>query len=214
MPYKQVASGDYITAAWANTYVSDQVVVPYSSVTDRTNNGPTVTTTGMISTLTTNTATEGLYEYTSAGTWRAPWNLPWGVVAVDNLTGTSVNVTATSFTDVSTFVTPSFTPVNRRYYKVTLSVVAKQYLQSSSNTVSLQVVSTTPNSTVGLAIDQTLQASDLQTMVASFWINNTATAATTYKVQAKTSGGTFSLDGVNYPCSLIVEDMGPSGAPA
>jgi hypothetical protein len=213
MPYKQVASGDYITAAWANTYVANQVVVPYSSVTDRTNNGPTVSTTGMISTLTTNTATEGIYEYNSAGQWRAPWNLPWGVVAVDNLTGTSVSITATSFTDVSGFVTPSFTPVNRRYYKVTLSVVAKQFV-SGSNTASLQVVSTTPNSTVGLAIDQTLQPSDIQTMVASFWINNTATAATTYKVQAKTSGQSFSLDGVTYPCSLIVEDMGPSGAPS
>jgi hypothetical protein len=78
----------------------------------------------------------------------------------------------------------------------------------------LQVVSTAPGTTVGKQVDQVLDTSDIQTLVTSFWINNSATAATTYKVQAKTTGGTAALDGVTYNCVLIVEDMGPSNATA
>jgi hypothetical protein len=212
MPYTTINSGDYITSSWANANVRDQVVTPFASSASRTSS-ITVPVAGMVSALTTNTATEGIYEYNSAGQWRAPWNLSWGVVALDNLT-TSENVTATSFSDVNGFVTSSFTPVNRRYYRVTLSVTAKQVLQSASNTLSLQIVSTAAAANIGKQIDQTLQTTDYQSAIATFWINNTATAATTYKVQAKTSGGTAVLDGVTYNCAVIVEDMGPSGAPS
>ena len=87
MPYTQVTSGGYITSDWANTYVNDQVVATYSSTTDRNTNGPGIPIAGMLSVLTTNTVTEGLYEYTSAGVWRLPWNMPWGNVTISATPG-------------------------------------------------------------------------------------------------------------------------------
>ena len=213
MPYTTINSGDYITSSWANENVRDQVVTPFSSTSARTS-AVTTPVAGMVSTLTTNTATEGIYEYTSAGTWRLPWNMPWGIVASDNLT-TSETITGTSFADVNGFVTGSFTPINRRYYKVTLSLVAKQFGSANVATFSLQVLSSTPGTVVGKSVDQTIQTSDFQAINSTFFINNSATTATTFKVQAKTTSSTsVTIDGTAWNCALIVEDMGPAGAPA
>jgi len=128
MPYTTINSGDYITSDWANTNVRDQVVTPFASTADRTS-AITVPVAGMVSTLTTNTATEGVYQYTSASTWRLPWNMPWGNVAI------SATPAAFTFTmtqgNSSTF---TWTAVNRRNYL--FSVTAELNNGTAINAVS------------------------------------------------------------------------------
>jgi len=213
MPYTTVTSGDYITSAWANANVRDQVVTPFSTSGNRTT-AITSPVAGMLSTLTTNTSTEGVYEYLSSNQWRAPWNLPWGVIALDTMT-TNQSTTSTSFADVTGFVTASFTPVARRYYRISVSFLAFALANPAISVNEFQVVSTASSAVVLGPISQQLATTDYQTVSAVSYYANTATAATTYKVQFHTSASqTMAIAGATQAAVLIVEDMGPSGAPS
>jgi hypothetical protein len=207
MPWTTVVSGDYITSAWANANVRDQVVTPFATTTARSAITPVQ---GMISTLTNGGATEGIYQYNTANAWRLPWNMPWGYVTGDVLTTTEA-ITSTSFISISGFVTPSFTPVARRRYRLTLSLTGNTFANAAAQYVTFQIISTTPSAVVGLSAAQLFGTTDIQSINFTQTYANTATAATTFAVQAKVSGGSISLSGATYGCELIVEDIGPSG---
>lgn len=207
MPYTQVTSGGYITSDWANTYVNNQVVATYSSTTDRNTNGPGTPTAGMLSVLTTNTVIEGLYEYTSAGIWRLPWNMPWGNVTI------SATPPAFTFTTVqgnsSTF---TWTAVNRRNYL--FSITAELNNGTATNAVSTLWVE---NSAGGDLKNPLIRwtprtASDQISSTGQFIYTSTASGTQTWQLSAinATSAGTETVT----PFSVIITDIGPSGAPA
>lgn len=222
MPYTQVTSGGYITSDWANTYVNNQVVATYSSTTDRNTNGPGTPTAGMLSVLTTNTATEGLYEYTSDGKWRLPWNMPWGYVAISALPNSFPFNTTLSFSS-STF---TFSAINRRNYLVhfggefnngtVTGVVDTASIHTSASTAGVPVPvsfagirATFPSvSGSGAAISQNSQ----ETRSTAFVYTSTSTGTQTWKFAAiSNASGTYQTF---IPNLLVIQDIGPSGAPA
>lgn len=206
MPYTTISSGDYITAAWANANVRDQVVTPFSSVTDRNDNGPSTLLPGMVSTLTTNTLTEGLYQYTSAGTWRLPWNMPWGNV--------SISATPAAFTFTTTQANSStftWTAITRRNYLI--SVTAELSNGTAINAVSSLWV----ENSAGTDLKNPLirwtprNASDQISSTGSFIFTSSTTGTQTWQLSAVgLAAGSQTLT----PYSIIIQDIGPSGAPA
>jgi len=212
MPYTTINSGDYIESSWANANVRDQVVTPFSSTATR-NSTITSPVAGMLSTLTTNTVTEGLYEYTSAGTWRLPWNLPWGYVAISALPGSFSFNTTLSFS--STF---TFSAINNRNYLVSFGgefnngasvtgVMDTATIHTSASTAGSPV----PVSYAGVRAS-IYNASAQETRSTSFVFTATSTATQTWKFAAVSNASATNQTFI--PQLLVVQDIGPQGAPA
>ena len=216
MPYIEVVSGDYITASWANTYAMKQVVVPYSSTTDRTNNGPTVPTTGMLSVLTTNSTTEGLYEYTSAGSWRRPWNMPWGIVGSSTVSSDQ-SLSSTSIADITGLSANPVEFVANRYYRATLSMYVTGNVSAGNRFATLQLWNGGNSTQFASFGQQAVQVSDNLVYCATATFTTSAVTGTVkvrYALSGtdaiKVKGGT----GSSSVSELVIEDLGPAGAPS
>lgn len=205
MPYTTINSGDYIESSWANANVRDQVVTPFATSATRAS---TITSPvkGMVSTLTTNTASEGIYQYLSSNVWRLPWNLPWG-----NL---DISATPASFTFNSTIAyssTFTWSSINRRQYLVTFGgefqngsvtgVYNTVGMYASTTAQSLVVVRNTP-----------AQANAQESGFSSFLFTGTTTGTVTWRLGAVASASATNQTFVPY--SIIIQDIGPNGAPA
>jgi len=206
MPYTTINSGDYITSDWANTNVRDQVVTPFASTAARTS-AITVPVAGMVTTITSNAVNEGLYHYTSANTWRQPWNMPWGNVAI-SATPAAFTFTTTQGNS-STF---TFSAINRRNYL--FSVTAELNNGTAINAVSTLFV----ENSAGTDLKNPLirwtprTASDQVSSTGQFIYTSTATGTQTWQLSAvnASAAGTETIT----PFSVIITDIGPSGAPA
>jgi hypothetical protein len=208
MAYTTIVSGTNITSSWANASVRDQVVSPFGSTAARTAaiTGPIA---GMVSTLTTNAATEGIEVYNSAGQWRLPWNMPWGRVgsAVSTVNTTSIGSTAKDVTSLSV----SWTAVANRYYRTTVIIPVYSQL-TTSGIVNLLITDGTPTTKQSINLDA---AAGTDVNIQGFVIESGITGSPTRKARILTTGGSGTVTGsaTSVP-TIIVEDIGPSGAPA
>jgi hypothetical protein len=205
MPWSTIVAGTNITSSWANANVRDQVVTPFNSTGDRATITPVV---GMVSTLKTNTATEGIEVYNSANQWRKPWNMPWGLVSLTTLAS---DVSYSS----GTFGFPSFQwngtgVVANRFYKATVN------FEWGTATSVGQIdfgIGTAAGAGVGYLISvyqDTLNAPrfDSHSMVFTTTAGSMTRGLTILK---NTGGGSVN---VIAGATLLIEDVGPSGAPA
>lgn len=211
MAYTTIVSGTNITSSWANASVRDQVVSPFGSTFAR-NAAIIAPIAGMVSTLTTNTSTEGVEVYNSAGQWRKPWNMPWGYIAQ----ASSINsqaISATTFANL-TDSTVNWTSVNRRIYKITYVCI----FDCPTNAPVLGLVrlwsglASVTQANVSLA-----SVGDTATINLVGYV--TASSAAAYSITAQAAvtvaGRTFrSNTSSAYPGTMTVEDIGSSGAPA
>jgi hypothetical protein len=155
-----------------------------------------------------NTAAEGLQTFSGTG-WRpVAWNTSWGVV------GTPVNVTAdqngiTTVVDL-TSLSVAFTAVNGRRYKTTLS---GRVLQNTASATTNEMYITDGSNVQVQASTLSLGAAIFaQHMVVA--IETITAGAVTRKGRLATNAGTVNLDvAANQPAFIVVEDIGPSGAP-
>jgi hypothetical protein len=211
MPYTTINSGDYITSAWANANVRDQVVTPYSSTSDRSTNGPAIPINGMASTLSANDSTNGLYIYNGA-TWRAPWNLPWGYTPISALPGA-----ITSFQTTLTFTGSTFTwtAVNRRNYLVSFSGETENGSSTGYvNTVGVYPgSSSTPVSSTVFIKTAAGSANAVLSGTNSFVYTATSSGIVTWRFGAQSSTGQ-TVNQKFTPTACTILDIGPSGAPA
>lgn len=213
-----VNSGDTIAVAWGNT-VRNQIVTPFSTTSARsseiTGSGSNAPVNGQVSTLSAADTTHGVYVYNGTS-WRAPWNMPWGVVGRAVNTG-SQTLSSTSFADLSNLSAASVPFVNNRYYKATLSIWVGQPIVSTTGadaTLSFRLVNGAASTTYATLPDRAIKASDsfAYCSVASF---TAAAGAVTFKAQYKVTGAGTSITtiGSAYQCELLIEDIGPAGAP-
>jgi hypothetical protein len=211
MAFTTIVTGTTISSSWANADVRDQVIVPFASTAARSSaiTSPVI---GQCSTLTTNTTTEGLYQYNTAGAWRGPWNLPWGVngggVASN---GSSTQTIGTSYVDV-TDLTLTWSQVARRKVRLGLMVAVDNQFAGGED-ITFRVTDGTPTTILQLGA-QKLELSGFCVYTASYLISTSATASTTWKVRAiSTNGGArVVFNQANAQFSII--DEGPAGAPA
>ena len=223
MAYTTLVSGTNITSSWANASVRDQVVSPFVTSAARTA-AITSPVAGMVSSLTTYDLTEGIEFYNSAGQWRKPWNMPWGIITT-TAGGTSnlgyVNVTSAQgsigATGVSlTNMTMTFNTAANRMYR--LSVHTNFYSTQAGDTAG--IVALIDGSNVGYAFsaDLTATSASLRSLDLVKPFTRTTGGSMSVIMQAYRQSGpggtlTMQASAVN-PATMMIEDIGPSGAPS
>lgn len=213
MPYTTVLAGTAITASWANANVRDQTVAPFATVADRTS-AIVSPIAGMVSTLTTNTSTEGLYVYNSGGQWALPWSLPWGRLYSASVTSYASAITGTSYTDFTGFTGAAVTTRNRR--RLRLTVCIPWYATAANTQFVVNIVDVTGVVQIGQWAATAANVNDNQTITGVVEFTSVGTART-FKVQAKVAGASQSATmnvASTSPAWFTIDDVGPTGAPA
>jgi hypothetical protein len=212
----KVFGSELIRSSDSQNYLMNQSVIVCTSSTRPSTGGAPLE--GMVI---YETDTDKLLIYTTATTlWQPPWNMPWGSVA--RVTSSTLSQTGiTTETDV-TGMTVTWTAVANRIYKTTFQVevgansvatndVGSLILTDGSNNHKQRVLSTgtgqTTYSSVGGWCTGTLYETGL------------SSGSTTRKLRLARNAGTtatFSTfsNGTDAMAILLVEDVGPSAAPA
>jgi hypothetical protein len=155
-----------------------------------------------------NTADEGPFFFNGTN-YRRPWNMPWGNVA----SATSTSNTAIGGTLATVGIsTGSFTPVANRYYRVSVNG-AMLALGAALQTVTFEL-SSAGVKVVDLA-SVSVTGSAYYSVSASVPVISPGSSAVTWIVRAVAGGGggTVAMRSDVTRGSIIVEDIGPSGAP-
>ena len=207
MPYNTPVSGTAITVAFHNTNVRDQAVSQFASAAAR-DAAITAPVAGMVATILSNDVTEGLSFRTSAGTWRLPWNMPWGVVGAATVTASQAGITTT--TDL-TSLSVAFTAVANRRYKITGQAMATCTASGDSwQLIVADAANTQLNRSLvlmGVTSGLTWTVSHVETITAG---------SVTRKLRFGRTGGTATATmaaTTTETAFIVVEDIGPSGAP-
>jgi hypothetical protein len=215
MGYKTWVFEEIPSATVFNDEIRDQVISRFASEAARTS-AISLVVPGQYSAINSNDAAEGLYHRTSAGTWRPPWNLPWGLVP----SGAPAIIASqggmgTGITDILG-LSVTWSAVANRAYRVTFTArldsnhgaaqVAGLLLRdAANNTTGLAQVTLAANATVGDSATAT-----------GVWVGTRTAGTQVLKLSAQFTAGAGNavLASANEGAFLIVEDIGPSGAPS
>jgi hypothetical protein len=193
MAIKTFTAGAPLLAAEINTNLMNQSVI----VTTAAHTSLPTPVEGM---MIYETDTDKLLQYTTGTTlWQPPWNLPWGRITPGSNANTS-----------STVTTLTFPALNKRIYKVsghawvTGTSGANKY---GSHVVSGAAASATWNWSMGdFAASQNFNFASVLEM--------TATSTGNIVVTTAIANVTFLLSDGTKQIYWVVEDIGPSAAPA
>jgi hypothetical protein len=202
--------GTTITSAWGST-VRDQIVTPFSTSGVRSGEiGSPVT--GQVTTLTAANTTNGLYVWNGLS-WRPPWNMPYGYAAISAIPGSFTFSATLSYS--STF---TWTAVDNRNYRVTFGgefqpgTVGPTILSASlySGTTPLSTLAVLRAAAEG-STGGTGMSNPQYGCSTSFVYASTSSGTQTWRYGAQGSAGAGSM--TFQPHSVIIEDIGPNGAP-
>jgi len=201
--FKTFTAGSVLTASEMNTYLMKQAVI----VCDSTADYPSSPVEGMT---VYDKGADALRVYTTATTtWNAPWNLPWGLLsAVSTTTATtSIGSSLTLLTGLSATVTPT---ANRRLKISWLANMATADTAARAKAVALTDGSGTQLQAWYMSTDANLN----YTGQGVHYMTTTGSSMT-WQVRANISANTCATNFLSTsPGVLIVEDLGPNGAPA
>ena len=207
--FKTFTAASVLTAADLNNYCQSQSVM-YFATTAARDTAITSPVDGMVAYIGSNDSSEGLYTYNGTAWRKGPgWNAPWGVMGVALTTATTSSTTATP---IDTGLSIAFSHVANRRYRYSYSVHA---FASLTGAVDAQV---TDSSNVAVANSagrvQIPGSSQISMLTKVFYFSPTTSAAVTHKVRFSASVSSQIYGDANYSNSFIIEDIGPSGAPA
>jgi hypothetical protein len=207
--FKTFTAASVLTAADLNNYCQNQSVMYFATTTAR-DAAITAPVDGMVAYVGSNDASEGLYTYNGTSWRKGPgWNAPWGVLGVSLTTATTSSTTATV---IDTGLSVAFSHVANRRYRYSYSVHA---FASVAGLVDAQV---TDSSNVAVANSasrvQIPGSSQISMLTKVFYFSPTTSASVTHKVRFSASVSSQIYGDANYSNSFIIEDIGPSGAPA
>jgi hypothetical protein len=196
-------AGSVLTSAQVNTYLMKQAVI----VCDSTADYPASPVEGMT---VYDKGADALKTYTTATTgFQPPWNMPWGVLsAVSTTTATtSIGSSLTLLTSLAITLTPT---ANRRLRISWLANMATADTAARAKAVSLTDGSGTQLQSWYMSVDANLN----YTGQGVHYMTSTGSSMT-WQVRASISANTCATNfASNAPGILIVEDIGPNGAPA
>ena len=210
--FKTFTAGSVLTASEMNTYLMKQAVI----VCDSTADYPSSPVEGM--TIYDKGADKLLTYTTATTTWKAPWNMSWGVVAA-TAGGTSGYgyVRATSAIGVSgtndiTGLTVTFNAVANRLYQIVGAAAGTHSTASTLGTLILDIDGSSAGgcnlilNTAGAGNDRHFVIDQLTTL---------STGSHTVKLRGSSASGTLTFQGsTSQPIVLSVVDIGPVGGPA
>ena len=221
--FKTFTAASVLTAADLNNYCQTQSVM-YFATTAARDTAITSPVAGMVAFIDSGDANEGFYVYHGAtGGWqKGPgWNAPWGVVAA-TAGGTSSRGIATTTSNSSTTssaidwsgLTVTFTAVTNRIYRTTAfgmlasdNAVGSDYAELSITNSSNTVIA------ASRAVVQSLVIEGRSVIT----VETGLTGSNMRKVRIVRASGTGNVSGsasATRQASIVVEDIGPSGAPA
>jgi len=216
-PY--VTAGTTIDETWGDQ-IADAVVNPFASSAARSA-AITAPTNGMTSTITAASALNGFEVYNGVN-WAKPWSSPWGIVTA-TAGGTSgfgyVVVTAAQgsiTTQVAlTNLTVTFSMVTGRMYRV--NAHCNFFSSVASDTATLTLVR--DGTSVALAHTAALGTSNnnLRTAGITRPVVGNTTGSVTIRLDAERQSGTGNITmhaGAVNVATMVIEDIGPYGAPA
>jgi hypothetical protein len=214
MPYTTIVAGTYATASWANANVRDQTIATFASTTAR-DAAITVPVEGMVCYIGSNDANEGLYTYHGTAWRKGPgWNAPWGLLtSAKLLTVSATSSVHTTLQDGSAVLTATATTVTNRIYKVTS--VSNPYASGGAN--GWQCSHNFGGSAQAQFLTSSLNTVTQNSFTYTSTFTETSGQSRIFKVQiAAYNVNTAITDwgSATIPRILIVEDIGPSGAPA
>lgn len=189
-----------------------QTVRVFASTTAR-DTAITSPTAGMICYINSDNSSEGLYTYAGAtGGWtKGPgWNAPWGVVATVQTTTSQGSITtrvaATGMTTTNTYIANRTLRITVQTPKLSSSVAndrAEVFLMNGATTLS-STTSFSPTASTGNSCSLV-------------YYDTTTAGSRTYSLEISRSSGTGNVTtnaAATNPFQLIIEDIGPAGAPA
>jgi hypothetical protein len=206
--YKVFTSGAVLTASDLNNYCQEQTVMYFANTTAR-DTAITAPEDGMVAYVGSNDANEGLYTYNGSGWRKGPgWNAPWGVVSITTLAST-VSYTATSW-GFPAFQWDGTGVIANRRYKATVDFAWG--LAASVGQIDFGI-GTAAGTGIGRQISE-YQYANTAPRQNSHSVTFATTAGTMTRgltIRKLTGGG--SVD-VIAGSTLVIEDIGPAGAPA
>jgi hypothetical protein len=202
-----------LTAADVNNYLMEQSVMSFESTGAR-DTQITAPEDGMVAYIRSNNSSEGLYTYNGTSWRRGPgWNAPWGLLAKAKFTNTSVtSATHTTLQDGTNNLTVTATTVTNRVYKIT--TVHNPYANGGAN--GFQGSHVVGGATQAQFLVQSLSTitQDTRTYVSTF--TETSGQSRVFKAQIaayNTNTQITDWGSATIPRIIIVEDIGPDGAP-
>jgi len=210
--YKLFTAGAVLTASDLNNYCQEQSVMYFANTAarDAAISGAALED-GMTCYIGSNDANEGIWTYNGSA-WRRPWNTPWGAVGLHRLT-TSNATSATHTTLQANGLTTTFNAVNNRNYKLTMVSHPQANGGANSYTCNIYVNGVAVVGSLSMFVNQTFPT----VLVTTGYHTTTATASMTvagFHAAFGTNTQVTDTGTTNLVRFLMVEDIGPSGAPA
>ena len=205
--FKNFTAASVLTASDVNNYLMEQSVMSFASTGAR-DTQITSPEDGMVAYVGSNDSSEGLYTYNGTS-WRRPWNMPWGVVATANSTAGSGSVTTTETVQQTS---SSYTGLASRYYKATFTTTFIGNVAGDLCQVQLRRDNAAGTSFGAERV--TIPLSPFQTFYCmTLFFTTTAGAQTVCATLQRIAGSGSAYIGAGLQSQIIVEDIGPSGAP-
>jgi hypothetical protein len=204
--FKTFTAGSILTASDTNTYLMQQSTMVFATTTAR-DAAITSPSDGMMCYVSSNDANEGLYSYNGTS-WRkgAGWNAPWGYLTT--LSGSAISTVLRSSSAATSvdLVSSTYTHINNRRVRITAQGNLA-WTTAVNSAFRIQQGSTT-YAYVDMGANATFQGAVL--------VGATTTDGTsqTYKFTALFGASNSAVAVSAVVPSIVLEDIGPSGAPA
>lgn len=219
-PAAPATPANSIVLAHVSVAAADTTIVTGDITDKRVPSGscfPTITSTSLYPASTegfgvyrsTNDANEGV-EFYSGTAWRKPWNLPWGAVAAASNTSGTNQTGITAEADV-TSMSVTWTAVSNRRYKISYSL---GYANDTAD------VSTTIKVTDGSNVAKHATRNRVSIgggngdHLSTFYFETGLSGSVTRKIRALATSGISQIRFADTDGYMLVEDVGPTGAPA
>jgi hypothetical protein len=222
--FKTFTAGAVLTASDVNNYLMEQSIMYFATTTARDSALSAVLEDGMVVYVGSNDANEGLWTYNGTSWKQGPgWNAPWGVVACTaggtsnrGVAVTTSNSSTTSGTAAANWspLTVTFTANANRIYRTTAFGILGSDNASGSDYASLLI---TNSSGTSLASSPAVVQSVVIEGRSVSYVDIGLTGSNMRKVMVVRLAGVGAITGqasATRQASIVVEDIGPSGAPA
>jgi len=205
--YKNFTAGSVLTASDVNNHLMEQSVMYFATTAAR--DAALTPEDGMTVYQGTNDANEGIWCHHGSA-WRRPWNMPWGAIGVATASSNQTGIAAAA-ADVTSLTVTWTAVANRRYMT---KVIIPTFSQATSKSYVTLYVTDSSNS-VKQSGNQVIGAGDDGQLNMFVVESSIAAGSATRKARISTTAGSgiITASATVVP-TIIVEDIGPSGAPA
>ena len=208
--FKSFTAGAVLTASDVNNFLMEQSIMYFATTAARDSALSSRLEDGMVVYVGSNDANEGLYTYNGTAWRKGPgWNAPWGYIQYTEVTS---NVTSGNNATILTGNTISV--VNNRRYRITGHVPG--YFSTAANNLAEVRIRVGGTDIAGSRVytSQITSAENGCNIVAMYVATATNASLACNLFSAAVVGTNHQyVASATIPMSLLVEDIGPSGAP-